>query len=434
MYEHGWLDVWGDSDAVRDLLFRGLFALITLMAAWGPLRELGSGGGWRSGTLGARAGDRLSSRAGRTTLGLLLAVSAGAFTAGVALWAALVLLAAGFHLLVVVYLSQEHSGYTTEEDDGTKTFHVHHHLHLLGMTLLAMVCTVGVLGPAGAAGPGTSHAAQALWGAIAAHYVVAAVAKVRKRGLRWPDRRLFPFYLTLFARYSAGDGQPLPERGPARALTLHPQWGVLLLWAALLLEFSTPVMLIGYGPRLVIAVSLVVFHLCCRWWLMVDFRENAMLAALAALPLPHDGHGLLAPESAAVPLAVAAACAAVSLILGDRVYPFSSLPMFTAPYRPATVISLRSPDGTVVHPAPAHLGSTTSALSRQYDAAAARNQVEAFLAELRDTAAARGTPLPGEAVLWREVVTVSPEGRVDISQTPLERHPGAGPSSSTAAD
>jgi len=433
MYGHSWPEVWGDPDAIRDLLFRGLIALITLVAAWGPLRELGAGGGWRSGTLGARVGDRLSTPAGRGTLGLLLVVSAGVFTVGVAFWAALVFLAASFHLLVLVYLSQEHSGYTTEEDDGTKAFHVHHHLHLMGMTLLAMVCTVGILGLAGATGSGTSHAAQALWGAIAAHYVVAAVAKVRKRGLRWPDRRLFPFYLTLFARYSAGDGQPLPEHGPARALTRHPRWGVLLLWAALLLEFSTPVMLTGYGPRLVITASLVVFHLCCQWLLAVDFRENAMLAALAALPLPHDGHGILAPEAAPVPLAVAVACAAVSLALRDRVYPFSSLPMFTAPYRPATVISLRSPDGAVVHPAPAHLGSPTSALSRQYDAEASQNQTEPFLTALRDTAVARGTPLPSEAVFWREVVTVSPEGRVHISLTPLERHPCTGPSS-TAAD
>ncbi|MEU7104390.1 hypothetical protein ACFQ2B_06065 [Streptomyces stramineus] len=395
---------WHAFGPVGDTAFRALFTAVVLLAALEPIRGLSGGATWRPGTVGAKVGGRVTRARPALAAGLLL--SGCAFTANVLPVPAAVVMAAVFPLLTSVYLSREFAGYVTEDDDGTRHFKVHHHLHLVGMALLG---TAG----AGLAAVATRNIdvtfwlAQGLWGAVAAHYFVSAVSKVRKRGMRWPDRRLFPFYLTLFARFRAGDGETVRETGPGWLLVRRPRWGVLVLWAALLLEFSTPLMLLGWWPRAVIGLGLVLFHLCSRWLLAVDFRENAMLAGLAALPLPYATGSGFGPQWPAV--AVFAVCGALSLVLDDRVYPFSNLPMFADAYRPSPVVTLRSGDGSTLHATPQALGCSTAGLSREY---AAADDPAAFRAEVRRRAAAAGTVLPAGITLWVETVDVTPTGEV----------------------
>ncbi|MEU1509164.1 hypothetical protein [Kitasatospora sp. NPDC005748] len=392
----------------QDVLFRALLTAVVLSAAQEPLRGLGVGATWRPGTLGARVGDRLVGPAVRTVLAAVLVLAGCAFTAGILPVTATVVMAAVFVPVTTVHLSQEFAGYVTEDDDGTRHFKVHHHLHLTGLALLAMA------GAGLAAAPGadphrvTASMAGGLWGAVAAHYVVSAVSKVRKRGLRWPDRRLFPFYLTLFDRFRTGDGERVRDAGPVRLLVRRPGAGVPLLWATLLLEAGTPLMLAGFWPRAAIGLGLVLFHLGSRWLLAVDFRENAMLAGLAALPLPAGAGPGVAPDWTG-PVAFAV-CAMLSFALDDRVYPFSNLPMFADAYRPSPVVTLRCSNGADILPAPATAGCSTAGLSREY--AAADGDPDAFCARVRERVAATGAVLPADTALWVETVDVTPGGTV----------------------
>ncbi|MFI9201445.1 hypothetical protein [Streptomyces sp. NPDC053048] len=408
---------------MADLGFRGLLVLVVLIAALEPVRGLAGEAGWRPGTVGASVGGRVARPGTRVVLAVILVVCGCAFTAGVLQVPAVVVMAGVFVLLTTVHLSQEFAGYVTEDDDGTRHFKVHHHLHLAGMTLLAAAGT----GPAAvAAGHGadphrvTVWIAQGLWGAVAAHYFVSAVSKVRRRGLRWPDRRLFPFYLTLFSRFRTGDGETVRHSGAVRLLVNRPRWGVPVLWAALLLEFSAPLMLLGSWPRAAIGAGLVLFHLSSRWLLSVDFRENAMLAGLAALPLPYaagQGFGIDEHLPAVVVFVV---CAVLSFLLDDRVYPFSNLPMFADAYRPSHVVTLRSADGAEVHPTPATVGCSTAGLSREYAAAeTSGGDPAAFREQVRERVTATGSVLPADATLWIETVEVEPTGEVRTARRRL---------------
>ncbi|MFJ9950740.1 hypothetical protein [Kitasatospora sp. NPDC091207] len=396
----------------QDLAFRALLTAVVLLAAQEPLRGLTAGASRRAGTLGARLG-RLVRPGVRTALAVALVLAGLAFTAGVLPVAAAVVMAAVFVSVTTVHLSQEFAGYVTEDDDGTRHFKVHHHLHLTGLVLLAVAGAGLAAAPGGDPHRVTGWMAQALWGAVAAHYFVSAVSKVRKRGLRWPDRRLFPFYLTLFARYRAGDGEGVRESGPVRLLVRRPGLGVPVLWAALLLEFATPLLLTGPWTRAAVGLSLVLFHLASRWLLAVDFRENAMLAGLAALPLPAGAGpwtGLDAPATGPVVFAV---CAALSFALDDRVYPFSNLPMFADAYRPSPVVTLRCADGTEVLPTPATAGCSTAGLSREYAAAEAPDgDLAAFRDLVRARTTAAGATPPAGTALWVETVDVDPTGAV----------------------
>lgn len=418
-----WHHSWNAPHSTSDLVFRALFAVVLAVATTGPLKELNTATSWRTGTIGNRIGDRLTPVRARTALFCAVLLSGGAFAANVLTPVALAVMTAAFLLLATVYLSQEFAGYVTEEDDGSRHFKVHHHLHLLGMAALAMTAT-GLC--AAAAGHGaTSHRttvwmAQGLWGTIPAHYFVSAVSKIRKRGLRWPDPRLFPFYVTLFARFEAGDGKTVTHSGPGWALARRPRWGVVTLWAALLLELSAPVTLLGVAPREAICASLLLFHLSSLWVLRVDFRENAMLVALAALPLPSLGGawthlGLLTPA-----VAVFAASTALSLAFDDRVYPFSNLPMFAAAYRPSPVVTLRSADGSEIYPAPEVANCSTSGLSREYSAADSSPEAfDAFVTQVRRRTTAVSPPPPEGATLWVEIIDVDPAGTVHTSQRRL---------------
>ncbi|MFB9538201.1 MULTISPECIES: hypothetical protein [Streptomyces] len=420
-----WHDDWSAPGATASAIFRGLLALVVLLAAFEPVKELNPQLSWREGTFGFRFGRRIVTPGARAVLASVLVVGAALFTADLFTVAALVVITAVFTVLAVVYLSQEFAGYVTEEDDGTKKFKVHHHLHLLGMALLsAAACGVVALLEGHAMEPRivTLRIAQGMWGAIAAHYFVSAVSKVRKRGLRWPDRRLFPFYITLFARYRAGDGKSVEEKGLPWFLVRNPNWGVLLLWIALLMEFSTPLILLGSGPRLVLCACLVLFHLSTLWLLAVDFRENAMIAAVALLPVPYLADSLTSLSLAPLPWAVFAVCVVLSLAFDDRIYPFSNLPMFAAAYRPISVVTLRSADGSVRYDTPKYAHCPTTGLSREYAAAESEGQgLGEFLERVRERTAHQNPPLPADAFLWAEVVDVTPTGRVVTSEAPLTR-------------
>ncbi|MCX4680627.1 hypothetical protein OG413_36045 [Streptomyces sp. NBC_01433] len=408
---------------MSDLVFRALFAIILGVATTGPLRELNTATSWRAGTIGARIGDFLTPAWARIALFCAVLLSGGAFAANVLAPVAVAVMTAGFLLLATVYLSQEFAGYVTEEDDGSRHFKVHHHLHLLGMAALAITATG--LCAAAAGYDATSHRttvwmAQGLWGTIPAHYFVSAVSKIRKRGLRWPDPRLFPFYVTLFARFEAGDGKAVRQTGPGWALARRPRWGVVTLWAALLLELATPLALLGTAPRAVICVSLLLFHLSSLWVLSVDFRENAMLVALAVLPFPFVGGAWtdLGPQIPAV--VVFAVATVLSLAFDDRVYPFSNLPMFAAAYRPSPVVTLRSPDGSEIYPTPDVANCSTSGLSREYSAAESSSEaLDAFVTQVGRRNAAAPLSLPEGATLWVEIVDVDPAGTVHTSQRRL---------------
>ncbi|MFG2124496.1 hypothetical protein [Streptomyces sp. NPDC048710] len=431
-----WHNGWTAPGSTADAIFRGLLALVVLLAAFEPIKELDTSVSWRADTLGARLGTRCVTPGARIALSALLVVAAALFTADLLSVVALVVIAAVFTLLAVVYLSQEFAGYVTEEDDGTKKFKVHHHLHLTGMAVLAAsaagVAAV-VAGHADEPRTVTLWIAQGVWAAIGAHYVVSAVSKVRKRGLRWPDRRLFPFYITLFAHYRRGDGKLVEEKGLPWTLVRNPDWGVVLLWTALLMEFSTPLVLLGYGPRLVLCACLVIFHLSTLWLLAVDFRENAMLAALAALPLPSLGGSLGELHLDPLPWAVFAVCVVLSFAFDDRVFPFSNLPMFAAAYKPISVITLRSLDGTVRYATPTYAHCPTTGLSREYAAAHSESDgLEAFLNRVRERTARQDPPLPSDAALWAEVIDVTPAGHVVTSPSLVAHlrpsdHSDAGP-------
>ncbi|MGV9267588.1 hypothetical protein ACWDRR_23350 [Kitasatospora sp. NPDC003701] len=414
--------------AWQDVAFRALLTVIVLLAAREPLRGLSAGASRRPGTLGARLGDRLVRPGVRTALAAVLVLAGLAFTAGVLPVAAAVVMAAVFVPVTTVHLSQEFAGYVTEDDDGTRHFKVHHHLHLTGLVLLAVAGAGLAAAPGGDPQRVTGWMAQGLWGAVAAHYFVSAVSKVRKRGLRWPDRRLFPFYLTLFARYRAGDGETVRQSGPVRLLVRRPGLGVPVLWAALLLEFAAPLLLLGPWERTAVGLSLVLFHLASRWLLAVDFRENAMLAGLAALPLPADTGPWTGLDPRPTGLVVFAVCAALSFALDDRVYPFSNLPMFADAYRPSPVVTLRSADGADVLPTPAAAGCSTAGLSREYAAADAPGGDPAAFPDLvRERAATSGAALPADTALWVETVDVDLTGEVRTTHrrlrllTPAER-------------
>jgi hypothetical protein len=266
------------------VLFRSLFAAVILVAAVEPLRDLGGAVSWRPGSVGARTGTVLGTEQGRLAILLALLCGAGLTASGLATAAGAVMLAAAFVTLVLLYLSQAYLGYVTVDEQGVRTAHVNHHLHLPSLAALAVAGAAVVA--AALDRDVTGWMAQALWGAVAAHYFTSGLTKLRTAGLRWPDRRLFPYYLALMSAYQVGNGGRFRETGVRRALLERPRAGLALLWTALLLELSTPLMLAGWPPRAVIAAGLVAFHLGNLVVLSVDFRENAMLVVLAGLPLP----------------------------------------------------------------------------------------------------------------------------------------------------
>ncbi|SNY53590.1 hypothetical protein [Paractinoplanes atraurantiacus] len=401
-----------------DVLFRSLFVVALAVAAYEPLKEMRPGTDWRPGTPGARIGDQVVTTTGRAGVAAAIAVSGLSFAAGWWIVPALCVFAAAFLLLATVYLAQRFAGYVTEEDDGTKHFKVHHHLHLAGMAVL----TAAVAGLAGlVAGHGsdphvlTAWISQGFWGAVGAHYFVAAISKIRKRGLGWADRRLFPYFVTLFTRYRRGDGETVRDTGAGPLLARHPAWSTAPLWAVLLLELAAPAVMFGYPFRLVIGVGLVLFHACSYWLLAVDFRENAMLAALVLLPLPWPGADWAGLTIAPVALTAGVGCILLSLLFDDRVFPFSNLPMFAAAYRPVTVITLRSPDGALIYPTIRYAGCSTSGLSREFaETQEPGPDLEGFLGTVRDRIARSGEEPPAGTVLWREVIDVDPSGRVHV--------------------
>ncbi|KUH40737.1 hypothetical protein ATE80_00690 [Streptomyces kanasensis] len=212
----------------------------------------------------------------------------------------------------------------------------------------------------------------------------------------------------------------MTRTGPGWALARRPRWGVVTLWVVLLLELSTPLVILGTAPRAVICGSLLLFHLGSLWVLSVDFRENAMLVALGMLPLPFVGGPWVSLGPQAPAVMVFAAATVLSLAFDDRVYPFSNLPMFAAAYRPASVVTLRSPDGSEIHPTPEVVNCSTSGLSREYSAAeSSSDALDAFVTQVRRRNAAAPSPLPDGATLWVETVDVDPAGTVRTSQRRL---------------
>jgi hypothetical protein len=125
-----------------------------------------------------------------------------------------------------------------------------------------------------------------------------------------------------------------------------------------------------------------------------------------------------------VALVVFAICVAVPLFTRDRVYPFSELSMFASSYRPMTVITLRSPDGTVRYPTPRYLGCTTSGLSKEY--LARDGTLADFLDNVRAKARQQRLSLPEDATLWAETITTSSDGRVTRVVEPLASVAGDG--------
>lgn len=286
---HEWIVSWGEPGAIGAVIFRVLFSLIILAAAVDPLIRLGDARAWRKGTLGAAVGPHVVRPCFRLALAVLLVLSAAAFCLDVAGVAGLMILAAAFIFVAVVYLSLPYSGYVTANEKGELNFHIHHHLHLAGLAVLAMSGAAVAAAAAGqAAEPArlTSWTAYALWGAVASHYFVSGLTKLKRRGLQWPDRRFLPFYLTMMARYAAGDGEQPRIGGVRQVLMRSAASGVTLLWGAFLLELSTPLILFGFWLRLIIATCLVLFHMAIRFLMWIDFRENAMIAALTVLPFP----------------------------------------------------------------------------------------------------------------------------------------------------
>ena len=132
-----------------------------------------------------------------------------------------------------------------------------------------------------------------------------------------------------------------------------------------------------------------------------------------------------------------AVCTVLPLFLGDRLYPFSEVGMFSHGYQPLTVITARSPDGRQIHASPRYLGCTTSGLSREYLSAQSDGGLSAFVTEVKARASRQEAKLPAEAWLWQEMITVNRSGDVECVLAPLRRlsdgHLGAGRQDSNAA-
>jgi uncharacterized membrane protein YphA (DoxX/SURF4 family) len=268
---------------------RAAFAAIMAVSAFQPYQRLGRPLTWRPGTIGARIGSWFVGLPVRGGCALLLVVSGAAFAAGIAVPWTCVVLSTMFLLFAALYLSESYAGYVTEDDDGNRRFHIHHHLHLAGLCAITVpgAGIVAVLTGHGAdVQVSTVWLAQGMWGAIAAHYFTSGLAKLRSRGLSWPDRRLLPFYVALIGGYAEGDGERMTRSALRDALLRRPALGSVTLWGALGLELLSPLMLLGPVFRAVVAGSLLLFHIVNWRLLWVDFRENAMLVTLAALPVP----------------------------------------------------------------------------------------------------------------------------------------------------
>jgi len=103
----------------------------------------------------------------------------------------------------------------------------------------------------------------------------------------------------------------------------------------------------------------------------------------------------------------------ISIISNDRFYPFSRLGMFTAPYAPAVVVSLRSKDGETVYSSKKYLGVSASGLSRRFVSCGGASVPEEFCLEV-ETLLKHVVPQEG-IWLWAKKIEVGMDGAVTRS-------------------
>ena len=195
------------------------------MAFADAARTLARGDGWQPYGLARLPGSRRA----MTPLGqvalltMFFSSSVGFLTQTLPLASALVM-AAAFLLEVSLYLSLDTSGYLVYGDDGRPERHVFHHLHLAGLCALTVPSAVvlsNLVRTSSPRGLGVNTTdtirVELIWACIGAYYLVSGLTKVRRTAGRWPDRRLFPFYVTLLEAFHLGDTGHRRRRRPGAA-------------------------------------------------------------------------------------------------------------------------------------------------------------------------------------------------------------------------
>ncbi|KPK56336.1 MAG: hypothetical protein AMS22_01435 [Thiotrichales bacterium SG8_50] len=331
------------------------------------IRALRSPDEWRLHGIARCPGVTLvSRRLPLLTASALFFVATGCFVLKVQPFLSALSMAAIFLVLVSLYHSLPWSGYYEADDHGSPVRHIYHHLHLAGVCALGAAANESVALVAGV--PRTRLSAvdvadisfvNVMWVCIGSHYFIAGLTKLRRRGRGWVDRRLFPFYIALLRTYRLGDSGRNGTDSLSSLILSRPRFGLLLLWMALACELSG-VLYPFCGPmaRMAIGAGLIGFHVVSRYVLFIDFRENLiMLITFSFLVVPQTGLSLGCAAFAAI--------VAASFLLGERLYPFSVLGMFTSPFRPATVLFFVDGESGNVIPTSALIDGTTSGVSRE---------------------------------------------------------------------
>jgi hypothetical protein len=364
----------------------------------------------------------LPGRIPRWCTAAVFALCLGGFVGDVLALPALMLAVPALCLVVRAYLHHPGCGYVTPGEDGRMQRQVYHHLHLVGLCALGALVAEATAAIIDGGSPRLRDRlfTQVEWVCIGGHYATSAASKLLRRGGSWPDRRLFPFYLALCAAFHLGDSGTAMRRGGMAGLACRPAMGVLMLWGALVVEAAGIVYPFGPWPRALVGSALIGMHLLCLRLFRIDFRENLLLLAIFSF----DHVALLSGEHQAMPsaplditvmVAGLVALIALSLAIDERCYPFSSLGMFTSPYRRQPVVLLGDESGGNFLAVRRH-GVTTSGLSSTYVSHLADGSgVEGFRAWL-----VTAVPEAAGRWVWVREIEVDGQGRVEVRQRRLE--------------
>lgn len=424
-------------DQLQVVVYRAGLAAVLAYGVVDSMRTLRVPDRWLPHGLARLPGVTGLARVGpRRVLAMVFAAGAVGFVTEWSPLLSTLAMAVPFLLITSLQHSLPWTGYSIQDDDGNTLRQIYHHLHLAGLCALAALAAETIAfargwnhARSGGVDPADTLFVQLVWAAIAAHYFISAATKLRVRGLGWVDRQLFPYYIHLFDCWQLGDTGRSERHFVASFILAHPAVGAALLGGALACEAAALLYPFNAVARVLVGTGLVAFHVLSARVLHITFYENLALVLVftyepvrwAAGAMGGSDIPAVAPTSALPALVAIALIVGVSVVVAERLYPFSTLAMFTSPLRAQGVVLIRI-EGDRVLPAPECAGATTSGLSREYAvhrAGGGNDETFVDMVEQR-IAAASGDPhaVPPHTLFLR-TVSIDGSGTVGIYERPL---------------
>lgn len=437
-----------DINAVQMMIYRGGLVCVAAYTFWGALGRVKPTDTWYPNGLALVPGmTRFAAGPLRRLLVAVFAVSAACYMFKVGPLPSALFMCLSFQIALSLFQSGPWTGYFAVLRSGKAERVLFHLTHLTGLCVLGILIAeviAAVMRLPRAPFTGTDAAdnvfLQVIWSCIGAYYCTSGLSKLRVQGLRWIDRRLFPYYITFAKFFAMGDGYEQKGR-VANILINGHRIGLVLLAVTLACELGGAFYAFGSIPRLIVGGGLIAFHIGSQK-LLVPFTKNliillvfsfnhvfivnwfiqllnggeASVATLAAMAGNPNGDFLLG-------FIVFAAIIVVSFLLGEKFYPFSVLSMFTSPYRPQRVCLMADAAEEKILPMPQMTGRTTLSTARELSFHMdTGGSLEAFIESLEERMKSfKGEDVPSHYRLVIKTVDVERGGKIKVDEMSLER-------------